>query len=38
LVILGSTLRLVGGRAFFGHRVDTILSQTQCSVAVISST
>jgi nucleotide-binding universal stress UspA family protein len=37
LIILGSTIRLVTGRAFFGHRVDAILTKTQCPVAVISS-
>ncbi|HEY9648253.1 MAG TPA: cation:proton antiporter [Chroococcidiopsis sp.] len=37
LIILGSTIRLITGRAFFGHRVDAILTKAQCPVAVISS-
>jgi Kef-type K+ transport system membrane component KefB/nucleotide-binding universal stress UspA family protein len=37
LIMLGSTIRLVTGRAFFGHRVDAILTKTHCPVAVISS-
>lgn len=37
LILLGSTLRMVTGRAFFGHRVDAILRKASCPVAVISS-
>jgi len=37
LILLGSTLRMVTGRAFFGHRVDAILRKAPCPVAVISS-
>lgn len=37
LIVLGSHLRMITGRAFFGHRVDTILRQASCPVAVISS-
>lgn len=37
LIFLGSTLRLITGRAFFSHRVDTILRKAPCPVAVISS-
>jgi nucleotide-binding universal stress UspA family protein len=38
LILLGSTLRLITGRAFFSHRVDAILRRAPCPVAVISST
>jgi nucleotide-binding universal stress UspA family protein len=37
LIFLGSTLRLITGRAFFSHRVDAILRKAPCPVAVISS-
>jgi Kef-type K+ transport system membrane component KefB/nucleotide-binding universal stress UspA family protein len=36
LIILGSNMRMVTGRVFFGHRVDAILSRAHCPVAVIS--
>ncbi|MBN3887175.1 MAG: cation:proton antiporter [Nostoc sp.] len=36
LIILGSNIRMVTGRVFFGHRVDTILSKAHCPVAVIT--
>ncbi len=38
LIVLGSHLRMITGRAFFGHRVDAILSKASCPVAVVSST
>lgn len=38
LILLGSHLRMITGRAFFGHRVDTLLSKASCPVAVVSST
>lgn len=38
LIVLGSHLRMATGRAFFGHRVDAILSKATCPVAVVSST
>ena len=37
LIILGSNIRMITGRAFFGHRVDTILSLAECPVAILSS-
>jgi Kef-type K+ transport system membrane component KefB/nucleotide-binding universal stress UspA family protein len=38
LIVLGSNVRMVTGRVFFGHRVDAILSKAPCPVAVLSST
>ncbi|WGV27022.1 cation:proton antiporter [Halotia branconii] len=37
LIILGSNIRMVTGRVFFGHRVDAILSKAHCPVAVITT-
>jgi Kef-type K+ transport system membrane component KefB/nucleotide-binding universal stress UspA family protein len=37
LIILGSNMRMVTGRVFFGHGVDTILSKAHCPVAIITS-
>jgi Kef-type K+ transport system membrane component KefB/nucleotide-binding universal stress UspA family protein len=37
LIILGSNVRSVTGRVFFGHRVDAILSKATCPVAVVST-
>jgi Kef-type K+ transport system membrane component KefB/nucleotide-binding universal stress UspA family protein len=37
LIILGSSVRQVTGRVFFGHRVDAILSKATCPVVVISA-
>lgn len=37
LIILGSNIRMITGRVFFGHLVDAILSKTTCPVAVVSS-
>lgn len=36
LIIIGSHIRMVTGRVFFGHRVDAILSKAHCPVAVIT--
>jgi Kef-type K+ transport system membrane component KefB/nucleotide-binding universal stress UspA family protein len=36
LIILGSSIRMVTGRVFFGHRVDAILSKAHCPVAIIT--
>ncbi len=36
LIILGSSIRTVSGRAFFGHRADAILNKAPCPVAVIT--
>ncbi|HEY9906311.1 MAG TPA: cation:proton antiporter [Thermosynechococcaceae cyanobacterium] len=36
LIVLGSNIRMVTGRVFFGHRVDAILSGATCPVTVIS--
>lgn len=38
LIILGSNIRMITGRVFFGHLVDAILSRATCPVAVVSST
>lgn len=37
LIVLGSTIRTITGRVFFGHRVDALLNQVICPVAVLSS-
>ncbi|MGB3653348.1 MAG: cation:proton antiporter [Rivularia sp. (in: cyanobacteria)] len=37
LIILGSNIRMVTGRVFFGHRVDAILNKAHCPVAVITA-
>lgn len=37
LILLGSTVRQVTGRVFFGHRVDAILNNATCPVVVISA-
>jgi Kef-type K+ transport system membrane component KefB/nucleotide-binding universal stress UspA family protein len=37
LIILGSNIRMVTGRVFFGHAVDTILSKANCPVAIVTS-
>ncbi|MEH2466406.1 cation:proton antiporter domain-containing protein [Nostoc sp.] len=37
LIILGSSIRMVTGRVFFGHRVDAILNRAHCPVAVITT-
>jgi nucleotide-binding universal stress UspA family protein len=36
LIVLGSNIRMVTGRVFFGHGVDAILSKAPCPVAVIT--
>jgi nucleotide-binding universal stress UspA family protein len=36
LIVLGSGLQTVTGRVFFGHRVDAILNQAPCPVAVVT--
>lgn len=36
LIVLGSIVRTVSGRVFFGHRSNAILSKAQCPVAVIT--
>lgn len=38
LIILGSSIRMVTGRVFFGHGVDRILDKATCPVAIVSST
>jgi Kef-type K+ transport system membrane component KefB/nucleotide-binding universal stress UspA family protein len=37
LIVLGSNIRPISGRVFFGHRVDALLRQATCPVAVVSS-
>lgn len=36
LIVMGSNVRTVSGRAFFGHRADVILNKAPCPVAVIT--
>jgi Kef-type K+ transport system membrane component KefB/nucleotide-binding universal stress UspA family protein len=36
LIVMGSSVRTVSGRAFFGHRTDAILNKASCPVAVIT--
>lgn len=38
LIIMGSDLRMVTGRVFFGSVVDAILSKANCPVALVTST
>lgn len=38
LIVLGSNIRMITGRVFFGHLVDAILNRATCPVAVVSST
>ena len=38
LIILGSNIRMITGRVFFGHLVDAILRKASCPVAVVTST
>ena len=38
LIILGSNIRMLTGRVFFGHGVDRILNKANCPVALVSST
>lgn len=37
LVVVGSNLRPISGRAFFGRRVEALLAKAPCPVAVVSS-
>jgi nucleotide-binding universal stress UspA family protein len=36
LIVLGSGLRVARTRAFFGHRIERILDQAPCAVAIVS--
>ena len=36
LIVLGTSVRMVTGRVFFGHRVDAILNKATCPVALVS--
>ena len=36
LIVMGSSVRTISGRAFFGHRADAILNKAPCPVAVIT--
>jgi Kef-type K+ transport system membrane component KefB/nucleotide-binding universal stress UspA family protein len=36
LIVMGSTIRTVTNRVFFGHRADAILNKAHCPVAVIT--
>ncbi|MFV8754867.1 cation:proton antiporter [Nannocystaceae bacterium ST9] len=37
LIVLGSGLRVSSTRAFFGHRIEHILADTRCPVAIVSA-
>jgi len=37
LIVLGSNLRVVSARAFFGHRVERLLKKAACPVAIVST-
>jgi nucleotide-binding universal stress UspA family protein len=37
MIVLGSGLRVSSTRAFFGHRIEHILAQTKCPVAIVSA-
>jgi Kef-type K+ transport system membrane component KefB/nucleotide-binding universal stress UspA family protein len=37
LIVLGSNIRQLTGRVFFGHGVDAILRRSTCPVAIVSS-
>jgi Kef-type K+ transport system membrane component KefB len=38
LVVIGSSLRVVSRRAFFGHRIERILNRAPCPVTIVSTT
>lgn len=38
LLVIGSSLRVVSRRAFFGHRIERILNRSPCPVAIVSTT
>ena len=38
LIVMGSSLRMITGRVFLGHRVDAILDQALCPVAIVAAT
>ena len=37
LIVIGSSLRAVSARAFFGHRVESMLKNAHCPVVVLSA-
>ena len=37
LIVLGSSLRAVSARAFFGHRVESVLKNAPCPVVLLSA-
>jgi nucleotide-binding universal stress UspA family protein len=37
LVVLSSNRRTGSSRAFFGHRIDHVLSEVECPVVVVSA-
>lgn len=37
LVVLGSNLRPLSGRAYFGHRVEYVVKHAECPVAILAS-
>lgn len=36
LLVMGSNIRQISGRVFFGHRVDAILNKATCPIALVS--
>ena len=38
LIVLGSGLRVISARAFFGHRIERMLKKAPCAVAIVSAT
>jgi nucleotide-binding universal stress UspA family protein len=37
MIVIGSSLRAVSARAFFGHRVESIFKNSPCPVVVLSA-
>jgi K+:H+ antiporter len=37
LIVMGTSLRTIGTRAFLGHRAETLLKNAPCAVAVVST-
>jgi len=38
LIVIGSSLRVVSRRAFYGHRIERILNRAPCPVTIVSTT
>jgi nucleotide-binding universal stress UspA family protein len=37
LIVIGSGLRVASTRAFFGHRIERMLEQAHCPVAIVTA-